>query len=98
MATLSLTIEVSDATKQYLESRVGPGKFKDVGAYAAWLITSDMESQRMDFTPEEKARVETMLLEALDQVERGECSPWQPGEGRKILDKVIEQHRQAGQP
>jgi hypothetical protein len=42
----------------------------------------------------EKERIDQLLLEAADQIDRGECAPWQPGEGRKILDRVIQRHKE----
>ena len=47
-------------------------------------------------TNRDKERVEQMLLEAVDQIDRGECAPWQPGEGRRILDDVIRRHKESG--
>jgi hypothetical protein len=44
----------------------------------------------------EKQRVDQLLLEAVDQIDRGECAPWQPGEGRKMLDEVIRRRQESG--
>jgi hypothetical protein len=43
----------------------------------------------------DKDRVEQLLLQAVDQIDRGECAPWQPGEGRRILDDVIRRHKES---
>ena len=53
------------------------------------LISALWESMTQD---PKKERIEQLLLEAVDQVDRGECAPWQPGEGRKILDEVTRRH------
>jgi hypothetical protein len=57
------------------------------------LISALCESMAKD---PEKVRIDQLLLVAVDQIERGECEPWQPGEGRKILDDVIRRHQGSG--
>jgi Arc/MetJ-type ribon-helix-helix transcriptional regulator len=89
---ITVNIELSDAMKQHIDSRIGPGKFKDVSAYAQWLITEDMETQRMDFSPQEKARIEKLLLESMASLERGAAVPVRPGEFDELAKRLIEQH------
>jgi Arc/MetJ-type ribon-helix-helix transcriptional regulator len=96
MATLNITIP--DTMKSFVDSKVGPGRLPDASAYVQLLIAEDMETANLDFSPEEKERIDQLLLEAVDQIERGECAPWQPGEGRKILDEVIRRSQESGQP
>jgi hypothetical protein len=36
------------------------------------------------------------LLEGLDEVEGGECAPWDPVEDRKVLEEMIRRRREAG--
>ena len=70
-----LNITLPHAMKAFIDSKVGPGRLPDASAYVQVLIAQEMESQRIDFAWEEKERIEQLLLDAVDQVERGECAP-----------------------
>lgn len=86
---VTVNIEISEAMKQHMDSRIGPGKFKDANAYAQWLITEDMQSQNVDFSGEDRKRIEKLLLEALDQ---SKAVPVRPGEFEELAQRLIEQH------
>jgi hypothetical protein len=44
-----------------------------------------------NMSPERKEAIEKMLLVAIDQIERGECEPWKPGDAHRQLDELIRQ-------
>ena len=86
-----LNISIPDSMKAFVDSKVGPGRLPDASAYFQLLIAEHMEANRV-FSPEERERIDKLLLEAVDQFDRGEYAPWQPGEARKILDDVNRRH------
>jgi Arc/MetJ-type ribon-helix-helix transcriptional regulator len=96
MTNLNLTIP--DHMMQFLETRVGHGKFKDLDAYLQYLIAEDMQNYEIAFTDEEKARIDQKLLESLEEIERGECRPWKVGDVLEELERQIESQRVNPQP
>jgi Arc/MetJ-type ribon-helix-helix transcriptional regulator len=87
MATL--TIEITDTMKEYVDRKTVTGGFKDSSAFVQALID-------IAILAETRAHVDQALLEAVDQVERGECIPWEPGESRRLLHEMIRQRRTNG--
>ena len=94
----NLSFELPDHMMDFVETRIGPGKFKDARAYLQYLIAEDMQNYQIAFTDEEKARIDQKLLEALEEIERGECRPWNVGEVLEELERRIESQRTNPQP
>jgi Arc/MetJ-type ribon-helix-helix transcriptional regulator len=85
---IELNIEITAAMKEYADRKIATGAFKTTTEVVHSLFNVAMLAER-------KAEIDRKLLEALDQIERGEFSPWEPGEGQRILDDVIRRHREA---
>jgi Arc/MetJ-type ribon-helix-helix transcriptional regulator len=91
MATLN--IDLPDAMKDFVNSKVGPGRLKDVSAYLQILIAEAMEAQADGFTEEQRERIDQMLLESTASFERGDYAPLRPGELEDVVKRVIEGHQ-----
>jgi Arc/MetJ-type ribon-helix-helix transcriptional regulator len=89
MATL--TIEITDDMKKYVDRQIAKGGFKDGSAVVHALLNVALVAER-------RAEIDQKLLEAVDQVERGECAPWQPGDARKLLQEIVRQRGPNGKP
>ncbi|HZZ77221.1 MAG TPA: hypothetical protein VFE62_01805 [Gemmataceae bacterium] len=89
---VTVNIEISDAMKQHIDSRIGPGKFKDASAYAQWLITEDMETQDVEFSREEREHVEKLLVQSMQSLDEGKAEPVREGEFEELAKRLIEQH------
>jgi Arc/MetJ-type ribon-helix-helix transcriptional regulator len=94
----NLNLKLPDHMMEFVETRIGPGKFKDAHAYLQFLIAEDMQNYQIAFTDDEKARIDQKLLEALEEIERGECRPWEVGEALEDLERRIEAQRKNPQP
>lgn len=88
MATLN--VEITEPMKQYVDRQIASGGFKNESAVVRALFDVAILGQK-------RQEVDQMLLVAVDQIERGECSPWQPGESKKMLDEIIRQRNSNGQ-
>jgi antitoxin ParD1/3/4 len=91
MATLNVTIP--DALKEFVDREVASGRFKDASAYVRLLIAEAMESRDIEFSDEEKERIDQMLLESLDSFERGEHAPVRPDEFEEVARRMVEQKK-----
>ena len=94
----NLNLNLPDHMAAWLQTRIGPGKFKNVDAYLQYLIAEDMENYQIAFTDDEKAAIDQKLLESLESIERGECRPWKVGEVLEELERRIESQRTNPQP
>jgi len=92
MATIN--IELPEKLSAFVDHRVKTGQFKDAGAYMQLLIAEDMASAAVNLSEAELERRDQLLLEAVDQIDRGEFAPWEPGEGKRILEGVIRRHQE----
>jgi Arc/MetJ-type ribon-helix-helix transcriptional regulator len=90
---VTLNIDLPDAMKAFVDSKVGPGRPKDVSAYMQMLIAEAMETQEVDFTEEQRERIDQMLLESTASFERGEAVPVRPGEFEELAKRMVEQHQ-----
>ena len=86
----TMTIELTDSMKDYVNRKVAAGGFKDGSAVVQALVS-------VAILAETRGEIDQKLLEAVDQIERGECAPWQPGEGRRLLQEMIRQRNPNGQ-
>lgn len=88
-----INISIPDSMKAFVDSKVGPGRPKDISAYLQLLIAEAMEAQEDDFTEQQRERIDQMLLESTESFERGEYAPLRPGELEDVVKRVIEQHQ-----
>ncbi len=88
MATL--TIEITDDMKKYVDRQIAKGGFKDGSA----VMHADLQCRR--FVAEKRAEIDQKLLEAIDEIERGECAPWQPGDASKLLQEIVRERGRNG--
>jgi Arc/MetJ-type ribon-helix-helix transcriptional regulator len=86
-----MTIEITDTMKEYVDRKVQTGTFKDSNAVVQALFDAAIRA-------EARAKIDGLLLEAADQIDHGECSPWQPGEARKLLQELIRGRQTTGKP
>ncbi len=77
-----LTVEISDASKEFMDREIVAGNFKDCNALVQAALKEFMRTQW-------KANADKLISEALDEYERGEYTEWQPGDfgrmGREYL-------------
>ena len=89
----TFNIDLPDAMKEFVNSKVGPGRPRDASAYVQLLIAEAMEAQEDDYGEEQRERIDQMLLESTDSFDRGEHAPLRPGEFEEVAKRVIEQHQ-----
>lgn len=87
MATM--TIEITDSMKEYVDRKVASGGFNSSSDVMQRLLNLAMRA-------EVREQVEKDLLEAIDDIDRGDCAPWQPGEHRKLLQELLRQRSANG--
>jgi Arc/MetJ-type ribon-helix-helix transcriptional regulator len=82
----TLTIEISDTCKEFLDREVASGRFKDTSALVQVALDRMM---RYRLTADAEMKIE----EALDEYERGEFTVWQKGDFEKRgLQHLHEKH------
>jgi Arc/MetJ-type ribon-helix-helix transcriptional regulator len=91
MAELNITIP--DSLKAFVDSKVGSGRLKDASAYVQLLIEEAMEAQEIDFSAEQRERIDQMLLESAASYDRGDYAPLRPGELEEVVKRVMDQHQ-----
>jgi Arc/MetJ-type ribon-helix-helix transcriptional regulator len=89
MATL--TIEITDDMKKYVDRQIAKGGFKDDSAVVHALFNAALVAER-------RAEIDQKLLDALDEIDRGACAPWQPGDAGKLLQEIVRQRGPNGKP
>ena len=94
----NLNLNVPDHMAAWLQTRIGPGKFKDMDAYLQYLIAEEMENYQLAFTDEERERIDQKLLEGLEEIEREGYRPWEVGEALAELERRIEAQRTNPKP
>jgi Arc/MetJ-type ribon-helix-helix transcriptional regulator len=93
MATLS--IELPDSMLEFVDREIRAGRFKDRSTLVQRLIGAAMQGAPV-LAPDQIKRFEPLILEALDEEERGEVSEWTPGDARKMLDEIMERRKGNG--
>ena len=68
MATETLHISLPDNLKRYVEARVSEGGYGNTSEYIRELIRQDRDERKRQV----QERLEALLLEGLDSLERGE--------------------------
>jgi Arc/MetJ-type ribon-helix-helix transcriptional regulator len=87
----TINVNLPDSLKEFVDRKVGSGSFKDASAYLQILIAEAMEAQE-GFTEEQRERIDQMLLESMDSLERGEYAPLRPGEFEDLAKQLVEKH------
>ena len=90
---VDLNISIPANMKEFLDRKIGDGRFKDAAAYMQMLIAEAMDAEDYDFTEKERERIDKMLLQSADSFDRGEYAPLQPGEFEDAVKRVVEQHQ-----
>jgi putative addiction module CopG family antidote len=80
MATI--TVELTEPMKNFVDRKVQSGDFKNSSEVVQALLDVAIRA-------ETRAKLDQRLLAGLDQIERGECSPWEPAEDRRVLQEMI---------
>lgn len=82
MATL--TVEITEHSKEFLDREIACGRFKDTSTLVQLALDQLMRTQW-------KEDAERKIDEALDEYERGDLTPWQKGDcvkmGREYLNE-----------
>jgi Arc/MetJ-type ribon-helix-helix transcriptional regulator len=81
---VTLAVEITDTMKKYVDRKIQSGDFRDSSAVVQALFNAALRA-------EARNQIDEKLLEAVDQIERGEFAPWQPGEGRRLLQEMTRQ-------
>ena len=84
MATV--TIDISDASKEFVDREIASGRFKDTNALMQTALDQLMRTQW-------KENVDRKIDEALDEYERGDFTPWQDGDFEKMGREYLKQKR-----
>ncbi len=75
MATV--TIEIRDDSKEFMDRAIASGRFKNTSALMQHALDQLMRTQW-------KEDAEKKIDEALDEYERGDFTPWQKGDCEKM--------------
>ena len=84
----SMTIELPNAIKEFVERKANAGNFPTPAEYVQALVANA-------FRAEERALIDQQLLEALDEYERGESSEWTQDEFQKIREDYLRRIQKA---
>ena len=87
MATM--TIEITDAMKEFVERKVATGSFKTGSDVVQTLLDAAMRA-------EVREQLEQELLAGIDDIDQGNCSPWKPGKHREFLQELLRQRSWIG--
>jgi Arc/MetJ-type ribon-helix-helix transcriptional regulator len=74
----TMTIELTEDMKEFVDRRVAAGAFKDGAAVIQALFHVALAAERRD-------AIDQKLMNAIDEIESGECAPWEPGDAHKLL-------------
>ena len=80
MATI--TIDLPDVMKEFLDRQVHSGRFKDSSTFVQMLIAEAVRNQWRE-------EADQKLREALAEHERGECVPLQKGDCEKMVGEYL---------
>ena len=71
---VDLNISLPDSMKEFVDSKVGARRLKNASAYMQFLIAEAMEAEEDDFSEAQRERIDQMLLESTDSLDRGEAA------------------------
>ena len=72
---VDLNISIPDSMKEFVDRKIGRGRFKDAAAYIQMLIAEAMEAEDHEFSEKERERIDQMLLQSADSFDRGDYAP-----------------------
>jgi Arc/MetJ-type ribon-helix-helix transcriptional regulator len=80
----TITIEIPDRLKNFVDRKIQSGSFKN---------SSDVVQALVDVAicAETRVEIDKKLLHSINQIEGGECAPWDPAEDRMLLQVMIRQ-------
>jgi Arc/MetJ-type ribon-helix-helix transcriptional regulator len=84
MATV--TIQINDASKEFMDRQIASGQFKDNSALMQEALNQLMRTQW-------KADADQKIDEALNEYERGEFTPWQKRDCEKMGREYLKEKR-----
>jgi Arc/MetJ-type ribon-helix-helix transcriptional regulator len=84
MATV--TIEITNASKEFMDREIAAGRFKDPSALVQVAIEQLMRTHW-------KQDAEKKIDEALDEYDRGEFTPWHKGDCVKMGSEYLNKKR-----
>jgi len=84
MATM--TFEISDVSKAFMDREIASGRFKDPNSLVQTALEQLMRTQR-------KENAELELVEAIEEYDRGEFTPWQKGDCEKVGRQYLQEKR-----
>jgi len=101
-----LTIEIPDTMLAFIDRRIASGDFKSRDEYIETLIALDMytddhpepdcylQGDKIVFASEEqRERFAQKVDEALDEVERGDVTPWKKGDCARMGREYLREKR-----
>jgi len=77
----TMTIEITDDMKKYVDRQIASGGFKDGSAVVQAFFSVALLGER-------RREIDQKLLEAVDQADRGECVPWHPGDAQGLFRQI----------
>jgi Arc/MetJ-type ribon-helix-helix transcriptional regulator len=80
----TIHIDLPDEMKAFVENKIGPGRLHDASAYVQLLIAEAMDAQQLDFSEEQRERIDQMLLQAEDSLDQGKYARLRPGELEEV--------------
>ena len=88
----TVTIEISDSSKEFMDREIAAGRFKDSGAVVQTALEQLMRSQW-------KEDCDKKLEESIEEYERGDFAPYKTGDfghmGREYLNEKRAQEKKA---
>ncbi len=80
----SITIDVPDVMKDFLDRQVSSGRCKDSSTFVQMLIAEAVRDQWRN-------EADQKLRESLAEYDRGECVPWEKGDCEKMVREYLQQ-------
>jgi putative addiction module CopG family antidote len=74
------TINIPDALNDFLEAQIQAGHYTDADEFFRALIAS----------AQKRSEIDDKLEAALDEIERGEGSPWQKGDFQRLGEAILQ--------
>jgi Arc/MetJ-type ribon-helix-helix transcriptional regulator len=86
----TMTIEITDDMKRYLDRQIASGGFKDGSAVVRALFSVVLLADRRE-------EIDQKLLDADAHADRGDCVAWQPGSTHELLRQITRDREGHGQ-
>ncbi len=85
----TLTIAIPDESRAFIDREIAAGHFKDSDSLVQAALKELMRVQW-------KERIERKIDESLDEIERGEVTPWHPGDFGRMGREYLAEKRAIG--